>query len=200
MPYQFDPNSHRYRDTETGRYVRQVDVLGFVDEEVSRLEVRLKGHARLLVQGKIDIAEFQTRMALTLKESHLRVGAIGAGGTKQLTSAHYGKIGAQLKKQYKYLHGFGQDLAEGKLTKEQAIRRAASYAKSAKTSFFESEFTSRGKVGFYAKRLLDAQSRHCQSCISYQRLQWTLIQLVTPPGVDCECGGRCRCRLVFRSL
>ncbi|MFN6572402.1 hypothetical protein [Dendronalium sp. ChiSLP03b] len=200
MPYQFDPQSHRYRDAETGRFVKYAQVLEVVDQEVNRLEVRLKGHARLLTQGKIHIAEFQTRMAQNLKESHLRNASIGAGGIKQLTPTDYGKVGAELKKQYKFLNGFGQDLAEGKLTKEGAIRRAGSYAKSAKTSFFEAEFTSRGKVGFYAKRLLDAQSRHCQSCISYQRLQWTLIQLVTPPGIDCECGGRCRCRLVFRKL
>jgi hypothetical protein len=198
MPYQFDKSSHRYRDLETGRYVRQVDVARFVDEEVNRTEVRLKAHARLLAQGKIDIPEFQTRMALTLKESHLRVGAIGAGGTRQFTPSHYGKIGAQLKKQYKFLHGFGQDLAEGKLTPEQALRRAGSYAKSAKTSFFEAEFTSRGKYGFYAKRLLDAQSRHCESCISHQRLSWTPVKDVVAPGVDCECGGRCRCRLVYQ--
>jgi hypothetical protein len=200
MPYQFDSQSHRYRDTETGRFVKVADVTRLIDTEVSRLEVRLKGHARLLAQGKIDIAEFQTRMALSLKESHLRNAAVGAGGTKQLTPTHYGKVGAQLKKQYKYLHGFGQDLASGKLTPEQVFSRAGSYAKSAKTSFFESEFTSRGKYGFYAKRLLDAQSRHCASCISYQKLTWTPIKDVVAPGVDCECGGRCRCRLIFRKL
>ncbi|MFB2768576.1 hypothetical protein ACE1AT_04690 [Pelatocladus sp. BLCC-F211] len=198
MPYQFDPVTHRYRNTETGRFVKYADVLEAVDAEINRLEVRLKGHARLLAQNKIDIAEFQIRMAQTLKESHLRNMAIGAGGVKRLTPTHYGKIGAQLKKQYRYLNKFGQDLAEGKLTKEQTIRRAGMYAKSARTSFFEGEFTSRGKYGFYAKRLLDPQAQHCSSCISFQRLQWTPIQNVTPPGVDCECGGRCRCRLIFK--
>ncbi|MEH1785591.1 MAG: hypothetical protein V7L23_08365 [Nostoc sp.] len=200
MPYQFDPSSHRYRDSKTGRFVKVADVMRLIDAEVNRLEVRLKGHARLLASGKIDIAEFQTRMAQSLKESHLRNAAVGAGGVKQFTPTHYGKVGAELKKQYKFLNGFGKDLAEGKLTPDQAIRRAGSYAQSARTSFFEAEFTSMGKVGFYAKRLLDAQSRHCGACISYQRLTWTLIQNVIPPGVDCECGGRCRCRLVFRKV
>lgn len=197
---QFDPKSHRYRNIETGRFVKVAEVIKLVDEEVNRAEVRLKGHARLLAQNKIDIAEFQTRMAQTLKESHLRLAAVGAGGKEQFTPTHYGKVGAQLKKQYQFLNKFGQDLAEGKLTKEQAIRRAGMYGKSAKTSFFEAEFTSRGKQGFYVKRFLDPQARHCEACISFQRLQWTLIQNVTPPGVDCQCGGRCRCRLVFRKL
>lgn len=198
MPYLFDQNSHRYRDTETGRYVKYSQVLELVDQEVARLEVRLKGHGRLLAQGKIDIPEFQARMAQTLKESHLRTAAVGAGGVQGLTPTHYGKVGAELKKQYGYLAKFGEDLAEGKLTPDQAINRAGLYGKSARTSFFNSEFTSREKQGFYAKRLLDPQARHCQSCINYQRLEWTLIQNIMPPGVNCQCGGRCRCKLLFR--
>ena len=197
---QFDPVSHRYRNAETGKFVRQVEVTQLIDQEASRLEVRLKGHARLLVGGKIDVAEFQTRMAQSLKKSHLRVAAVGAGGLKRLTPTHYGKVGAELKKQYGFLNGFGQDIADDKLTEQQIIRRAGSYAASSRTSFYNAEFTSRGKLGFYAKRLLDPQSQHCSSCISYQRTEWTQIQLVTPPGVDCQCGGRCRCRLVVRKL
>ncbi|WP_414755570.1 hypothetical protein [Anabaena sp. CCY 9910] len=196
----FDPNSHRYRDSETGRFVKAGDISQLIDREVNRAEVRLKGHARLLAQGKINIPEFQARMAQTLKEAHLRNAAVGAGGVKSLTPTHYGKVGAELKKQYKYLYQFGKDLADGKLTSKQAIRRAGMYAASARTSFHEAEFTSRGKVGFYAKRLLDPQAKHCDACIAHQRPNWTLIQLITPPGVDCQCGGRCRCRLVFRKL
>ena len=200
MPYQFDPVSHRYRNTETGRFVSSAEVMRLVDEETNRLQVRLKGHARLLVNGKIDIAEFQTRMAQSLKESHLRNAAVGAGGVKQLTPTHYGKVGAELKKQYRFLHGFGQAIADGKLTEAQIIGRAGMYAASSRTSFYQAEFTSRGKFGCYAKRLLDPQSQHCESCISYQRPDWTPIQLIIPPGVDCQCGGRCRCRLVVRKL
>jgi hypothetical protein len=200
MPLQFDPSSHRYRDTETGRFVRVAEVTKLIDLEVARTEVRMKGHARLLIQGKIDVAEFQGRMATTLKETHLRLAFIGAGGDKQMSPRHYGKVGAQLKKQYKFLAGFGQDLADGKLTPEQAISRAASYGKSARTSFFEAEFTSRGNVGFYGKRLLDPQAKHCASCIGFQRLQWTMIENITPPGVNCQCGGRCRCQIIFRKL
>ncbi|MBD2771148.1 hypothetical protein [Iningainema tapete] len=195
---QFDPQTHRYRNAETGRFVKYSEVLKVVGEEVNRLEVRLKGHARLLNQGKIDIAEFQTRIAQSLKESHLRNAAVGAGGVEQFTPTHYGKVGAELKKQYQFLDGFGKDLADGKLSEKQILSRAAMYAASSRTSFFEAEFTSRGKYGFLAKRLLDPQSRHCDSCISLQRLEWTPIHRLTPPGVNCQCGGRCRCRLVYQ--
>jgi hypothetical protein len=197
---QFDSSSHRYRNLETGRFVQRDEVLRLVDEETSRLEVRLKGHARLLVSGKIEISEFQTRMAQSLKESHIRMAALGGGGLKQMTPQQYGHVGQQLKKQYQFLYKFGRDLEENKSSSVQIIRRAGMYAQSTKTSFHQAEFTARGRVGFYAKRLLDAQARHCPECINYQQLQWRLISQIVPPGVNCTCGGRCRCRIVFRKI
>jgi hypothetical protein len=196
---EFDPRAHRYRNTTTGRFVRYAEVIEVADNEVLRLEVRLMGHARLFNSGKIDIAEFQTRMALSLKESHLRMAMLGAGGKKRMDSKQYGHVGQQLRKQYEYLHQFGQTLEGGTLTEEQVLRRAKSYAKSVNIAFRKAELVARGEVGFYAKRLLDPQAKHCAECISYQQLQWTIVASIVPPGVDCSCGGRCRCRLVFRN-
>jgi hypothetical protein len=85
---QFDPKSHRYRNIKTGQFVRYTEVTRLIDEEVNRLQVRLKGHARLLVSGKLDISEFQIRVTQSLKESHLRNAAVGAGGIKGLTPTH----------------------------------------------------------------------------------------------------------------
>lgn len=196
---EFDPRTHRYRNLKTGRFVRYAEVLEVADNEVSRLEVRLMAHGRLLNSRKIDIAEFQTRMALSLKESHLRMAMLGAGGKKQMDAKQYGYVGQQLRKQYEFLYQFGQMLEGGTLTEEQILRRAKSYAKSANLAFRKAEFVARGEAGFYAKRLLDPQASHCAECISYQRLEWTLVNLVVPPGINCSCGGRCRCRLVFRN-
>ncbi len=197
---QFDPRTHRYRDEQTGRFVPYSNVLRLVDEEQNHLAVRLKGHARLLVSGHIEVPEFQARMAQSLKESHLRMAALGGGGFKQLTNRHYGNVGAELKRQYGFLQGFGEDLAAGNLSEKQILHRASLYAASTRSSFNKAEFTSRGKQGFYAKRFLDPQSQHCAQCIALQVLTWTRLDQVTPPGVDCDCGGRCRCRLVFQKL
>jgi hypothetical protein len=197
---QFDQSTHRYRNLKTGRFVRREEVLRLVDAEVLRLETRLKGHARLLINNKIDIGEFQARMAQSLKDSHIRLAMLGAGGEKSMNPQQYGHLGQGLKKQYKFLYQFGKDLEGGNLSEKRILARSAQYAQSANTAFHQAEFTARGKQGFYAKRLLDPQAKHCPECIGYQRLQWTLISLVTPPGVNCTCGGRCRCRLIFQKL
>lgn len=198
--FEFDARSHRYRNAETGRFVRYAEVLKLADEEVNRLEVRLQGHARLLNSGKIGVAEFQTRMAESLKESHLRMAMLGAGGKKAMTPSQYGHVGQQLRKQYEYLYRFGKVLEGQTLTEAQILRRAKSYAKSVNIAFRQAEMTARGGVGFYGKRLLDPQARHCAECISYQTLTWTPVSQITPLGVNCSCGGKCRCRMVFRKI
>ncbi|MBW4598906.1 MAG: hypothetical protein KME29_04660 [Calothrix sp. FI2-JRJ7] len=180
--------------------MRYAEVLKLADEEVNRLEVRLQGHARLLNSGKIGIGDFQERMASSLKESHLRMAMLGAGGKKGMNPQQYGYVGQQLRRQYEYLYKFGKTLEGATLTEAQILRRAKSYAKSANIAFRQAEFQARGRVGFYAKRLLDPQARHCTECISYQVLTWTLISQIVAPGVNCSCGGRCRCRVVFRKL
>jgi hypothetical protein len=196
----FNPATHRYHNIETGRFVSRSEVLGLVDKEVLRLETRLKGHARLLAGGKIEISEFQIRMAESLKDSHIRMATLGAGGEKAMNSQQYGHVGQGLKQQYKFLYQFGKDLESGSLSEKRILSRASQYAQSANTAFHKSEFVARGKQGFYAKRLLDPQSRHCAECVGYQQLQWTLVNLVVPPGVNCSCGGRCRCRLIFQKV
>lgn len=209
---QFDPRSFRYRNVRTGKFASRVDLLRLLDSEVNRLEVRLKGHARLLTSNRIDLPEFQRRMAHDLKLSSLRTSALGAGGVKQLDAAHFGReyvpvsfprqhrlaVGQQLRVQYKYLGGFGDAIASGKLTEKQIIARAASYASSVRIGFYRSELIGRGRQGFECKRLLDAGARHCSSCIAHQRHAWTPVEEVTPPTVNCTCSQRCKCRLIFR--
>lgn len=199
MATSYDARAGQFRG-DNGRFVPRAEVLRLVDAEVARTQTRLKGHARLLAGGKIDIAEFQTRTAEDVKLSHLRMAAFAAGGTKQLTPTHYGTAGAELKRQYKYLDGFGKAISAGTLTEKQLLARAQSYALSSRTAFFKSEKVTRGKNGFnQAKRSLDSQAQHCPSCLRYSTGgRWRYITDVIEPGVACECQSRCKCTIVYR--
>ncbi|MEP0872381.1 hypothetical protein NDA01_21435 [Trichocoleus desertorum AS-A10] len=182
------------------RFIARAEVLRLVDAEAARLETRLSGHARLLTQDKIGVTEFQLRMAEDVKLSHLRMAAFGAGGEKQLNARHFGTAGQELKRQYKYLQGFGDAIGQGELSEKQILARAKSYGVSARTAFFKSEKLTRESYGAReAKRSLDSQARHCSSCLGHStRGLWLPIGQVVAPGVDCECNSRCRCRIVFR--
>lgn len=195
----YSSSTGQYRDLSTGRFVRRTEVMKFVDREIERTKVQLQGHTRLLIGDRINMAEWQVRMAETLKASHIRMGALGSGGVENLNSRKYGAIGYQLRQQYEYLSKFSLDVAEGWLTPKQALVRSGLYATSIKLSFNRCEQLTKQEEGFRtARRGLDPQANHCASCINYStRGQWMPIDQVVLPGVACECGQFCKCPIEF---
>lgn len=198
MAIKYDTKSSSFRG-DKGRYISNAEIIRFVESEISRQETRMKGHARLLLSGKINIPELQRRMAQDMKLSSIRMAALGAGGTEGLTKRHYGKIGADLKKQYKFLAGFGDALAEG-MTDKQVLRRAEMYGRQSAIAFHAAQKITKESEGFkVGKRSLDPQARHCPQCIEYSTDgKWVPIGSIVPRGTNCDCGGRCRCLVVFR--
>lgn len=194
----FNPNTGRYRRSD-GKFVSRQTVLNLAEQEQQQLSVRLKGITRLLAGEKITLGEWQLRMAEALKDSHLRLGALGAGGADKLGPQQYGAIGYQLQRQYQYLDGFANALYNGRLTIKQAIARAGLYGESAGITFNRIEQISREADGFTeAKRNLDPQARHCPSCLRYATNKWVPIDQVVSPGTACECQNKCRCQIQYR--
>jgi hypothetical protein len=200
VPVVYDRNSSSFRG-DKGRYISNAEVLRLVDTEVARQEARLKGHARLLINGRIDIPEFQQRMASDMKLSSIRMAALGAGGVEGLGNRHYGKVGAELKKQYKFLAGFGEALSGG-LTEKQVLQRAGQYGRQSAIAFHASQQITKESEGFTeGKRSLDDRAQHCKHCPDYSTNgQWVPIDQIVPTGSNCDCGGKCRCKVVFRRL
>lgn len=195
----YDRRTGQYRSAD-GRFLKRADVLRLVDKEALQLEVRMKGHARLLVQGKIDIPEFQKRAAEDLKLSAIRSTILGSGGRSQVTSQAYGSTGRLLREQYQFLGGFARDLADGKLSKAQAIQRASLYGASTRSAFHQAEKIARGREGFkLAKRILDAGAQHCNECLQFATGdRFVPIENIVPVGTRCSCRSRCRCSIIWK--
>ncbi len=196
----YDRRSGRYREASTGKYVSRAAILRLVDEEAARLSTRMKAHTRLLTTNRIDLPEWQRRSAEELKLSHIRSTILGSGGRSLTSSEAYGSTGRELRRQYEYLQGFAQDLAAGKLTRTQALSRAASYGGSTRTAFHKAEKIARGREGFKeAMRDLDPAAKHCGPCIRYSTNGlWVPLEDVVMTGVRCDCFHFCRCRVKFR--
>lgn len=195
---QYERATGQYR-ASNGRFVPRATILKLVDEESDRLSTRMKAHARLLTDGKIDLGEFQRRASDDIKLSAIRAGVFASGGKSQTPQAVYGAIGRELRSQYGFLAKFGEDLAAGKLTKEQAIARAGLYGGASRTTFHQAEKVARKREGFrLAKRVLDAGSTHCSECIQHSTNgEYVPIESIVPVGVNCSCHSRCRCAIVF---
>lgn len=198
--HEFDTKSGRYRDTTTGKFVARNIVIGHALSESDRLRVRLQGHARVLLSNKISVGEFQTRVAIDLKLSVIRNTILGAGGKSNTTTNQYLAAGRLLKEQYQLLGKFGKAIADVTLSAKQIIQRVGQYSNAATTAYYLAEKSGRQRYGFkQAIRSLDSQSQHCEDCVYYATGgRWLSIDKVIPPGVDCKCGGNCRCRIEYR--
>lgn len=199
MAFRYSDRSGRYRDTRTGRYVSRAQVLLETEKEVDRVKTRLQGHTRLLLKKEIDLAEWQARFTATLKDSHLRMSALGAGGKDRLTNSHFGSIGAILRKEYQYLYRFSKGIKDGEYSDKYILNRAGLYAASVRRSFFKGEQISRALAGVrFAKRVLDQNAFHCLQCPTYATRGFVPIEEIVVPGQACDCGGRCRCTVIYR--
>lgn len=196
----FNEKTGRYRNTATGRFAGRGEVLRLVDDETARLKTRLQRHTRLLLSEKISLSEWEKRMATTIKESHIRMTMLGAGGKTRVSNAHFGAVGATLRREYSYLHLFSNQISRGELTPKRILSRAGSYAASTRKSFYKGEQLSRAIAGVkLAKRDLDPQARHCTDCIGHStKGEWLPIEMVVVPGHRCQCGGRCRCSIYYK--
>jgi hypothetical protein len=198
MPLNYDKRTGQYRN-DRGQFVPRTEVLRTVDKLSDRLATRLKAQSRLLIAGKISLAQWQVGGARSIKEAHIQAALFAAGG--EIAPSYYGEIEAELRRQYRFLDRFALALQDGRLTEAQLIRRSQLYGKSARIAFGKAEKNARAANGMNAgKRLLDAQASHCIECIAYHRPDWVPIGEIVPPGVNCSCQNNCKCRVIYAAV
>lgn len=78
---------------------------GIFYSDVDRLSERM-------YTGEISIGQWEESMKKEIRELHSSVAAIGKGGWENMTSADWGRLGTPVREQYKFLHGFANDISE----------------------------------------------------------------------------------------
>lgn len=89
----------------------------------------------LMVNGDIKIQQWEREMRDLIRQTYRAMYELAVGGRENMTQADYGRLGGMLQEQYRYLHNFAADLADGKLTLAQAQNRARMYIESSTQAF-----------------------------------------------------------------
>lgn len=134
-PWVWEKGLRRYRDTETGRFIGAKGMVDLRDRFVEAQKAKTADIAARLVSGEIDSARFVKEMRQVIKETYIDQYVMAKGGRGQLTQADYGRIGAMVKEQYKFLQGFERDLLNGKVKGGQIAVRAGLYIDSSTQAF-----------------------------------------------------------------
>jgi hypothetical protein len=91
--------------------------------------------AQSLYSGRITLGMWEEDMRTRLRIHLTGAAMIGKGDHENMTHSDWGRVGAHLKKQYQWLHGFSQAIYDNRETiSEEAIRaRSHLYADAANT-------------------------------------------------------------------
>jgi hypothetical protein len=197
--WSFDTRTARYRNASTGRFLSQRDALQLTERSIAAASRELETQVVALAQGVTSLGDWQRSLALLLKQLHLGQFILGRGGIAHTTPADFLEVGRILKDEYRYLEGFGRDLAAGRLSVAQARARARLYLAKSRLSFWagQRQAQAQGPLPVEMRRSL-APVEHCTECITYAAAGWMPLGALPLPTVDCSCRSNCRCTVEYR--
>lgn len=148
MPWYWNEASHRYHDSETGRFLSAAEVRGYVqdslDAALTASAVTLEGGvvstgtdmlANLVGNGLMSPADWEAAMREEIKREYIRQYLLGVGGRGSMTAQDWGSVGGMIREQYRWLDDFADLVATGELSEGQIRTRAAMYVNSAREAF-----------------------------------------------------------------
>ena len=187
--YVWDPDSQRYRDS-AGRYVARTRITALLERSINGRERRILDGAQALYDGKITPKVYAARTAELVKRQHLQNSALAAGGWDRLTPADYGRIGGNLRSEYKHLANLANGIADGTVSTAQAQNRLHMYMGNARKEFYQVERAHLPKPKAGMSRLERRQlnpADSCDDCIGYAAQGWQAEGVLPVPGEGSQC-------------
>ena len=193
--YEWDAASLRYR-SRTGRFVSQRAVKQGLSTYIRRAQKEIQRLAGQVAAGTLDVAEWQRLTANLVKSTHVVSAALAKGGFGQMTAADYGRVGQEMRRQYRYLRRFAAEVETGKLAPGTIRARAGMYM-TASRSFYEESRRHGAGVSLSFERNILGVGEHCGECKEQTARGWVAIGQLVPIGRR-VCRSNCLCRYAFK--
>lgn len=192
--YKWDGQVQRYRNKETGRFVKTETILKLTEQNMQQKTERMLQSFDDVKEGRISLSEYQRENIEIIKYLHTQQYLVAKGGFRTTTPEDYLEIGRDLKNQhYPSFRDFVQQLQNGAITEGQARARIRNFGKASETSADLGHRSSAKQNGFtWARRYLSAVE-HCSDCPIYAAMGAVTIDTLILPGRQCECRFNCKC-------
>lgn len=206
MPeWTYSREAQRYRNTATGRFVSMQTVRERGLEPVMRAsESRMAELTQQRIDGLISTNAWRSGMALEIKIIHIEAAMAANGGRAQMSQADWGRVGARIKSQYRFLDNYAGQVAAGAQPLDgRMLSRSRMYADAARATFEETRRGARMETGWQEERRILGPAEHCQpsdkapGCIQLAAKGWRRIGTLPAIG-QTTCRTRCRCHFVYR--
>lgn len=126
----------RWRNVSTGQFVTNESVLSEVHRQTDAAQENLQRLTRNMYAGNISLSQWESAVALELKDAHLAQSMFAVGGRGNMTAASFGRVGGTLANEYSFLNGFAQDIAAGNVSEAQALDRIGQYGNATGQSYW----------------------------------------------------------------
>lgn len=195
----WDRGVARYRNVGTGRFVAWTKVRTDIDRYLDGSGKTLSAIAERLQLGITEPAEFVAEMSSELRLIHAAAAASAKGGWEQMTPATFGQLGADIRRQYFYLRGWGSDLVSGQAPLDgRLLVRAQMYGQAARGTFEDVRRADQLAVGMREERLVRHASDSCPDCVADASRGFLPLHTLRPIGSR-QCKSLCKCTFDYRA-
>ena len=202
MPDDFDLSTRRYV-TASGRVRSRAEIRAAIDKLTERVKREAKRLASAYYSGSINEAEFVLQMRELLKSGHIISATVGRGGKARMTQSDWGKVGAKLKWQYKYLDRFARQIKAGMVSEKRVASRAQLYPNSFWISYqkathqeYKDAVESPDIPTANLVRLVTNSKEGCAECAADESMGWVPADVLDEIGSR-ECGDHCKCSIEY---
>lgn len=179
--------------------------------------LRIERLTERLLEGRLTPREFQERMILEVRRINMAAALLGVRGLGNLTpsgiAAIISQTGSEILRLQRFLaDSFGpnltRDLSSANITEGQFTAWSKGFASAgraastvAQSALMDSLYGAAIDIGgrLYMRRVLDPGAQHCGDCEEWASIGWVEVSsgILPPPGTECICAWRCRCKLEF---
>lgn len=179
-------------DGSIGQIVSNGEIADYLREMYDRTDKQLAALAAAMTIGSITPSLFQRAMMEQLKNLHLSTAVLGAGGWDQADGRLYGRVGRELREEYRYLARFVRQVEQGDVPPDAAIQRATLYADNAYGQYHNESDRRMLRAGVQ-EEWLRTEPGACEICLYAEAQRWVPLGTYEIPRHS-----SCRCHKEYR--
>lgn len=183
MAYSYDREARRFRDTETGRFVSKRTINATRDQIIDQSRERIGVLTDRLQVGDLTVSEWRVAMRAEIKVTEIQQYLMGRGGRHMMSPSDWGKVGSEVRRQYRYLDRLVANYERGDISDAVFRSRARIYTAGSNAGF------ARGQEAAWDIRLPampgDGSTRYGGFCRCY----WDIVQTATEVQATWRLGG-----------